>query len=389
MQITILGAGTAGVAAAIALAEQGHDITIYERSNSMSTMGAGIVLWPNATYIMQKLGLLSQVQAVSGKLLSMKRLSQTGENLGKLDIKQLNELMGYSSYSIFRHELQSILLQKLDSLGVSVCYGQRVTAITQADKQQAVVTINDTEEIVADMFIAADGRMQSIARKYINGDNTPLYQNFINWVGTYETDKDIVNELSVLDIWGTGKRFGIVPVSNKKVYWAAGMYQPEIGTRIAQNYKQELTLNFKNWPHPVAEIIAQVNTENVNKIYVHDLEPIHKWHRQNMLLLGDCAHAPLPTSGQGACQALEDAWCLRTVLNQNNNDIESSFEQFTALRVKKTSAITYAARGFAGSVFNSNEQHCRQRNETSKRTDYAAMAKGMSELWGAGLASGA
>ena len=100
MEIAILGAGTGGVATAIALAKQGNEINLYERSETVSTMGVGIVLWPNASFALKQLGLLDAVRSVSGKLASMKRINASSENLGVLDIARINKLMGQQSYSM-------------------------------------------------------------------------------------------------------------------------------------------------------------------------------------------------------------------------------------------------------------------------------------------------
>ncbi|MEE9430086.1 MAG: hypothetical protein V3V16_03535 [Melioribacteraceae bacterium] len=61
--------------------------------------------------------------------------------------------------------------------------------------------------------------MNSVARKYVNGNNKPVYQDFINWIGILESDEPIFTENNVLDFWGCGERFGIVPISRYKGYW--------------------------------------------------------------------------------------------------------------------------------------------------------------------------
>ena len=100
--------------------------------------------------------------------------------------------------------------------------------------------------------------------------------------------------------------------------------------------------NNQGWPGPIPTIIEGTPESAINKIFVHDHEPITVWHRDNVLLLGDSAHAPLPTSGQGACQAMEDAWHLARCLQDHPDSLQEAFQSYTALRLKKTSAITAA-----------------------------------------------
>src|ERR1700688_930853 len=64
--IGIIGGGIGGVAAAAALHRLGIHATVYERSPRLEEVGAGMMLWPNATRVLKSLGLLEDVAARSG-----------------------------------------------------------------------------------------------------------------------------------------------------------------------------------------------------------------------------------------------------------------------------------------------------------------------------------
>src|ERR1700692_1244343 len=66
LNIGIVGGGIGGVAAAVALHRAGIDATVYERANELREVGAGMMLWPNATRVLKELGLLERVAALSG-----------------------------------------------------------------------------------------------------------------------------------------------------------------------------------------------------------------------------------------------------------------------------------------------------------------------------------
>lgn len=123
----------------------------------------------------------------------------------------------------------------------------------------------------------------------------------------------------------------------------------------------------------------------INKIYVHDHAPISTWQRDNLIIIGEAAHAPLPTSGQGACQALEDTWHLANCLQDNQHDVRTAFSQFNSTRYEKTSNITHAARTFASSLFNRSEGFCRVRNEKSRSTDFAQLVTAIAQGWAQNL----
>lgn len=384
MNIGILGGGIGGLSSAIALKQEGFEVDVYERHSKVSDIGAGIVCWPNASFVLEQLGILDKVSKVSGSINYMNRFSSKGEPIGSLDINELNRLMKYPSYSILRKDLMKILIQRTVKLNINIHYGYDVVEILNKNPNTEVLFSNG-KSIQPDIIIGADGRMKSLARKYVNGDNSPIYQGFINWVGVIEHDSVNFSELSVLDYWGVGERFGIVPVSQNKAYWAGGAVSKSIDIIKPNNYQTELNSIFSGWSDIIADVINETPQSRINKIYVHDHDPIDIWHKGNLILLGDSAHSPLPTSGQGACQALEDAWHLTRCLKNNINDIPKAFLLFTEVRKSKTSGITMGGRQLASSIFNQDVEFCKHRDMASKNTDYKNAVVGMAKGWSSGL----
>ncbi|SDF16595.1 2-polyprenyl-6-methoxyphenol hydroxylase [Massilia sp. PDC64] len=374
MKIAILGAGVAGVASAIAFKLKGHDVTVVERRDADTNIGAGIVVWPNAAFVLDRFGVLDDMAAVAGRPRAMQRLSRHGDDLGALDIGLIDGRMGYPSLSILRGDFQRILLARLQALGVDVRYGHNVVRIDAG----TVVHFDDGSTLAADLVVGADGRMASCARRYVTGDATPVYQGFINWIGICEGDFDAD---TILDYWGTGERFGIVPVGRDKAYWAGGAAQATIGARNPDDYRDELQRIFADWPEPVRRVIAAAPAARINKIYVHDHDPVPTWHRDKLVMIGDAAHAALPTSGQGACQALEDAWHLANCVDAHPANLDQALAAFTALRFQKTAGITMAGRGLAASLFNRDEAFCRERDRASRQADFAGLAAAMADGW--------
>ncbi|KQY00147.1 flavoprotein monooxygenase acting on aromatic compound [Massilia sp. Root133] len=374
MHIAILGGGVAGVASAIALKLKGHDVTVHERRAGDANIGAGIVVWPNAAFVLAQFGILDDLAAVAGHPRAMRRLSRAGADLGALDIGLIEARMGYPSLSVLRSDFQRILSARLQALGVAVRYGRNVARIEPG----AVVHFDDGTTLTADLVVGADGRMASCARRYVTGGNTPIYQGFINWIGVCEGEFDVD---TISDYWGTGARFGIVPVARDKAYWAGGAAQATIGARDPDAYRDELQRLFADWPEPVRRIVATTPAARINKIYVHDHDPVPTWYRDNLVIIGDAAHAALPTSGQGACQALEDAWHLANCIEAHPGNVGQALQAFTALRFQKTAGITMAGRGLAASLFNRDEAFCRERDRASRHADYADLARAMADGW--------
>lgn len=387
MSIGILGGGIGGLSTTIALKQEGFDVTIYERFSKPSEIGAGIVCWPNASFVLDQLGVLDNVVQVSGSINYMNRYDHAGEPIGSLDINELNRLMKYPSYSILRKDLMGILIQRAAELNIDIHYQHEAVELSDYGSRTTVLFSNG-QNIQPDIIIGADGRMKSSARQYVNGNNQPIYQGFINWIGVFEADSADFSDLSVSDYWGAGERFGIVPVSKTKAYWAGGIVSKNIDKLNPAQYKSDLNSIFNGWPDIISQVINATPLPRINKIYVHDHDPIRVWHKNNVVLLGDAAHSPLPTSGQGACQALEDAWHLTQCLRDNVHDVSKAFTLFTQLRASKTQGITMAGRQLASSIFNQDIAFCKQRNIASKNTNYQHTVEGMAKGWSSALPIG-
>ncbi|MBU2883001.1 FAD-dependent monooxygenase [Psychrosphaera sp. B3R10] len=391
MDIAILGGGIGGISAAISLKQAGFNPTIYERHQSISEMGAGIVCWPNAIFVLETLGVLQKIEMFGGKITAMSRFSSSGEPLGSLDVSQLNKHMTLPSYSILRRDLMLILTERAQELNISIRYAHQVTAIaSQPSGFKTQITFDNGMVIKPDLIIGAEGRMNSPARQFVTGNNTPVFQKFINWIGVYRGNQPLFDQMQVLDFWGCGQRFGIVPINDKSAYWAGGAFVSDLRNIKTEPelFKQELANHFSDWPTPILTLINETPVTSINKIYVHDHDPISTWYKTNVVLLGDAAHAPLPTSGQGACQALEDVWHLTKCLKASPNDITFAFRQYNDIRRTKTAGIIETGRQLARSIFNPNEAYCQQRNLVSKQTDYNAVAQGMAKGWASGLPIG-
>ena len=364
-RIAIVGAGVAGIALAIVATKLGYQVTLYERDTEVSSIGAGVTLWPNAMFVLQQMGLDKEIIAMGGVPSYMRQFDQYGVQQGELNIAAVNDLSGYPSVTILRRDLMRILARALADLGVNIQFN---CLITTAD-------INGLKQKF-DLVVGADGRMNSIVRHALYPEQVqPRYQGFINIIGISQLEGSVLNN-AIHDYRGMGERFGIVPIKTGECYWAAGWSANMDKERPVSAWYQELQQRFLHWPNPVQQVLKSSETNSLKLIFVHDLDPLPYWHRDNVLIIGDAAHAPLPTSGQGACQALEDAWHLAQGLVKNDQ-LDNTLSDFYQQRIPKATATQSVGRQLAQQLFS---------DSFASQAPIASISpKRLSEFWMQGL----
>lgn len=338
-RIAIVGAGVAGIALAILATKQGYQVSVYERDSNISSIGAGVTLWPNAIFVLQQMGLQKEIERMGGVPSCMRQFDQYGVQQGELNIEEVNTLSGFPSVTILRGDLMSILAKALDDLGVEIHFNCSMTAQDIDGLKQEFILV-----------VGADGRMNSVVRQTLYPEKVqPCYQGFINIIGISQLEEGILDN-AIHDFRGQGERFGIVPVNAGLCFWAGGWSTHIDKDRPLSAWFDEMHQRFMNWPVPVQNVLESYEKPSLNRIFVHDIDPLPYWHKDNVLIIGDAAHAPLPTSGQGACQALEDAWHLARNL-ENNDALDNVLTGFYQQRIAKTSAAQTIGRQLAQRIF--------------------------------------
>lgn len=220
-----------------------------------------------------------------------------------------------------------------------------MVAVDLDDSGRAVALFENGERISPDLLIGADGRMNSVARSFVAGDNKTIYQGFVNWIGVAQGNDALVNNIGIQNYWGSSHRFGCVAIRTDLVHRAAANARPLPGKGPAADLHKEVMALFAGCPDPVVRLVDATPAHS-KRIAVHDLEPL-TWSRANVLLVRDAADAPLPTSGQGACQALGDAWHLARCLDGTGGCLDEALLRFAWVRGPKTTKLAEQGRMFA------------------------------------------
>ncbi|BAY23535.1 monooxygenase FAD-binding protein [Calothrix sp. NIES-2100] len=329
-KIIIIGGGIGGAATALALHQAGFDVTVYERTSELREVGAGIALWANATHVLQNLGLLEEAIRVGNPITNYQFNSQAGKELVNVNVNRFDlPVLG-----IHRADLHALLWGNVAR--EKFVLGQIFERFHQVgDKIQA--DFASGLKIEGDALIGADG-LKSRVRALLLGDNPPIYRNFTTWRGLTDYIPNGYRSDYIREFFGLGKAFGFMMLGKNRMYWYAAAKAPEAQPDSALGRKRELEQMYQDWFPAIPELIAATDEANILKTDLYDRIPTRPWGKQNITLLGDAAHPMLPTLGQGACMALEDAIVITKCL-QAQSDPTSAFEKYESQRFARTKSI--------------------------------------------------
>jgi 2-polyprenyl-6-methoxyphenol hydroxylase-like FAD-dependent oxidoreductase len=345
----VVGGGIGGLAAALALAKVGKSVEVLERASEFSEVGAGLQLGPNASRMLDRLGVLAAVHefAVFPSRLTMCDIMD-GRQIASLDLGAgFRRHYGYPYVVMHRTDLHSALLD--------ACRRNRLIALSTScdvieladDGSRVTVHCADGRMFSADAAVGADG-LRSIVRERLIGDGEPIDSQYVAYRGAISMSE--MSQHAGLDnvvLW-TGHEFHLVqyPVRRGELYNQVAVFRVPPGTDDADQARisAELDRRFASACDHVRNALPTVGRARRWRLF--DREPAAGWSRGRIVLLGDAAHPMLQYLAQGACQALEDAVCLADRVEEAGDDVEGAFAVYEALRAPRTARVQRNARVF-------------------------------------------
>ncbi|HLV24083.1 MAG TPA: FAD-dependent monooxygenase [Moheibacter sp.] len=330
-KIAIIGAGIGGLTAGIMLEKLGFEIEIYEAADSVRGIGAGMGLASNAIKAFEYLGMDAGVMAISNHLRDFEISDQNGKTILSADTERIKRSYETDNFAVHRADLHRYLSGKISS--GKIYLNKKLIQIIQ-EKEKVKIEFEDGTNGFSDFVIGADG-VNSQVRQALIPNSEPRYAGYWCWRATVDYDFDEFFKSN--EVWGKNGRFGITPLTGKRIYWYACI-NSELKDGIPDFGLNELKERFKDYFPKVRKILDLTKEENLISTPIVDLKPIAQFHFGRILLVGDAAHATTPNMGQGACMALEDVAVLQDELLKN--DWEIAFKNYEKRRLKRTHYIT-------------------------------------------------
>lgn len=330
--ISIIGAGIGGLTLGNILKQHQYDFTIYESAPEIKPVGAGIMMAVNAMQVFDQLGLKEKIEKAGNKIHRIVIANESLQPISKTEILELEAQYNSCNVAIHRAELQKILAENLSPDSIKLNHSlQKIEK-----KENYILNFENGNQFESQIVFGADG-IKSPIRNQILKTGTIRNSGQKCWRGVLDFDLPEKYHQEAFEMWGKGKRFGFVKISDRKVYWYACINEKSFGRYL------EIAEIFNDFDPLVLQLIEATANENIICNTISDLAPIPKWYSESLCLIGDAAHATTPNMGQGACQAIEDAYIIGKLL-EKNQDFNVVFEAFQSIRRKKVDYIVNTSR---------------------------------------------
>ncbi len=339
MKIAIIGAGIGGLTTALALRRRGLDAEVYERAPELAEVGAGIWIPPNAMQVYERLGVDRDLVERSLSLRAIEVVNTAGEVFQRVELAPFRREFGFSTQSIHRAVFQRCLAEHLG--GARVHFGRECASVREEGGRPRV-TFTDGSAVEADVVLGADGLRSKVREYVLPGvalrDSGQTCFRGVATLRLPEGEHDLCRE-----VWGDRHRFGYAAIDADRVYWFAPVSKPFDAS--GPDAKPALETLYADFPQRVREILAATDAGAILRTDLADFEPIERWSRGRVAILGDAAHATTPNLGQGAAQAAESAYVLARALATHDTP-EEAFAAYARARMEKAHHVTRAAFSF-------------------------------------------
>ena len=325
MKITIAGAGIAGLSAARALALDGHEVRVCERSPEISEVGAGIQISPNGFAVIRALGLADALDDASIRADTVRLIDgPTGGEVVALDLTRNSHDAGWRF--IHRARLIDVLREGAESAGV------RIETSAQVEAPPAGAALPGD-----DLLIGADG-LKSRVRARVDEASKPFFTGQVAWRallpesgGQPEVEVHMGPGRHLVSYPLQGRLRNIVAVEERKGWAEEGWSH--------KDHPANLRGAFAGFSPRVRGWLEKVEDVHLWGLFRHRVAD--RWWSGHQVILGDAAHPTLPFLAQGANMALEDAWVLARCLKSDT--LATGLARYQSERKPRVARVVDAA----------------------------------------------
>jgi 3-hydroxybenzoate 6-monooxygenase len=372
----VVGGGIGGLTAALALARRGRAVHVLEKADAFTEIGAGLQLAPNATRVLAELGVMDALAAHAvfpSRLLWMDALTE--KPISAVDLgAPFRRRYGHPYLVMHRGDLLTVLLEACRASGRVTLEASRDVVAVEDRGKTALARCANGDEFEAEMLIGADGLWSGIRRK-LHPDE-PTRVPYVAYRGTLPM-KDISPHAGAdtVVMWvGPNLHFVQYPIRAGEEFNQVAVFRSPTYSSDDDNWgtPEQLDAHFAQCCAYVRDCVKLMWRHIRWPMY--DREPIGDWVHGRLALLGDAAHPMFQYIAQGACQAIEDGFCLAREIAEKP-DPAQALAAYRNARYLRTARVQITARAM-GAFFHLNGIPAELRNAmmaARQPTDYGPL----------------
>lgn len=316
-RILIIGGGFSGMAAAIQLRRQGHEVELVEIDPGWRSYGAGISLGGPTLRALRTLGVLDTFLTLGAASDGVKICLPHGPQVAELPTPRLAGPDVPGGAAILRPVLARILADATVAAGTTVRLGCSFTQITH-DAEGVQVSFTDGRTDRYDLVIGADGLYSRTRAALFPDAPQPRYSGQAVWRAVLPRPP----EITTCTMWmGPRVKPGVNPVSATEMYLFITEPRPTNTHVDPAEFVPRMRALLADFEAPVLRAIReQINDQS--QIVFRPLEGLllpRPWSQGRVVLIGDAVHATTPHLASGACIGIEDALVLADELGRGTD----------------------------------------------------------------------
>jgi len=344
MRVAVIGGGIGGLSAALHLLKAGLDVHIYEQAARITEIGAGIQISPNASRLLQRLGLGSAMDTVGVRPLAVhQRRWDDGRTLQRATVgHEVETTFGAPYYHFHRADLVTLLADAMPPERLHV--GHKLIDLVQKDGR-VTARFENGATTEADLLVGADG-IHSRVRHLLFGPEKPRFTGCVAWRGLVPAER-----IKHLDIEIASHNW-MGPDGHVVHYWVAGGRMMNVVCVVEHgDWTQEswtdkgdvadVLARYEGWHPTVRGLIGAFPETFIWAL--HDRAELPRWSDGRVTLLGDACHPMLPMMAQGAAQSIEDGAALASLLKATPDDIPGELARYEAVRKPRATRLQQAS----------------------------------------------